>query len=78
MQSQEIKIYTLPTCGFCQQLKEYLTEKKLVYEEIDVLANEEGGKEMVEISGQTSCPVLEYKGQIIIGYQKVILDSLFG
>ena len=78
MTNLKIKVYTLPTCGYCQQLKEYLTEKKLEFEEIDVLGNEQAGKEMVEKTGQTSCPVLEYNGQLVVGYQRAVLDEMFG
>jgi glutaredoxin-like YruB-family protein len=78
MPNSKIKIYTLPTCGYCLQLKEYLKSKNLEFEEIDVLANEQMAKEMVEKSGQTSCPVLEYNGQLVVGYRKQVLDKFFG
>lgn len=73
-----IKIYTLPTCAYCQLTKEYFKAKNLLFEEIDVLGNEELIQEIVAKTGQTTLPVVEYGEKLIVGYQKQLLDEVFG
>lgn len=66
----KVKIYTTPTCPFCWMAKEFLKEKGIEFEEIDVSIDETKAKEMVEKSGQMGVPVIEIDGEIIIGFDK--------
>jgi alkyl hydroperoxide reductase subunit F len=76
----EIKIYSTPTCGYCKLLKQYLDEKGVKYEAIDVFENKEAADEMVKKSGQQGVPVTiankDGKEQIIIGFDKTKIDEL--
>ena len=66
----KIKIYSTPTCPGCIKLKEYLKEKNIEFEDIDVSTNKEAAEEMVEKSGQMGVPVTEIDGKIIIGFDR--------
>ncbi len=72
----EIKVYSTPTCPWCIKLKEFLTEKGVEYENIDVSASEEAQKELMEKTGQMGVPVADIDGQIIIGFDKDKIESL--
>ena len=63
-----IKIYSTPTCSGCKKYREYFDEKGIEYEDIDVAADPEQARHMLEISGQFSTPVLEIDGEIIAGF----------
>jgi glutaredoxin-like YruB-family protein len=76
MSMKKVKIYTTPACPFCVMAKEYLKEKGIEFEEIDVSKNEKAAKEMVEKSGQMGVPVIEIDGQIVIGFDKEKIDEL--
>ena len=56
----EIKVYSIPNCPFCKQLKEILNEKGINYEDIDVSLeeNDEIFEKISEISGQDSVPCI--------------------
>ena len=54
----KVKIYTTPTCPFCFLAKEYLKEKGIEFEEIDVSKNEAAAMEMIQKSGQMGVPVI--------------------
>lgn len=71
-----IKIYTTPTCPYCHMAKEYLNEKKLSFEEIDVSQNQEKAEEMVKISGQTGVPVVLIDGKLIIGFDQAQIEKV--
>jgi len=72
----KVKIYTTPTCPFCFLAKEYLKEKGIEFEEIDVSKNEAAAMEMIQKSGQMGVPVIEIDGQIVVGFDKEKIDEL--
>ena len=66
----KVKIYSTPSCTYCKQLKEYLTENKIEFEDINVAENQNAANEMIQKSGQMGVPVSDIDGQIIIGFDK--------
>ena len=71
-----ITIYSTPTCVYCKSLKEYLTEKKIAFHEVDVAANEKELEKMVAISGQMGVPVVEIDGEVVIGFDREKIDEI--
>ncbi len=65
-----IKIYTTPYCPYCVTLKNFLKQREINFEEIDVLKDEKARDEMIEKSGQYGVPVIEIEGEFIIGFDK--------
>jgi len=65
-----IKIYSTPSCPYCVALKEFLTERKIDFEEIDVSRDEKAAGEMIQKSGQLGVPVIDIDGEIIVGFDK--------
>lgn len=63
-----IKVYSTPTCPWCHKAKEYLKQKNIQFEDIDVSTNRKAAQEMVKKSGQMGVPVLDINGEIIIGF----------
>jgi glutaredoxin 3 len=76
--NKKIKVYGVPGCPFCKRTKEFLKSKDLNFEDIDVAANHDLAKEMVEKSGQMSVPVIEIDGKIVIGFDKGKIENLLG
>jgi glutaredoxin-like YruB-family protein len=70
-----VKVYSTPTCPYCKLAKDYLKEKNIAFEDIDVAANSEAAQEMVKKSGQMGVPVLEINGQIIVGWNKTAIEE---
>lgn len=64
----DIKVYSTETCPFCVKAKEWLKENDHEYEEINVQADPSKAQEMFEKSGQMGVPVIDIKGQIIVGF----------
>ena len=71
----KVKMYTSPYCHFCHMAKDYLDKKGVKYEEINVLGNRKGAKEMIEKSGQDAVPVIEIGGKIIVGFDQKRIDE---
>ena len=72
----QAKIYSTPTCPYCKLAKEYLSAKGISYDDIDVSADQEKAKEMVNISGQMGVPVIVVNDKVIVGFDKEKIDSL--
>jgi len=76
--SHEVIIYTTPTCSWCQATKDYLRAREIDFEEVDVSADPDRAREMVEKSGQYGVPVLEIDGELIVGFDRARIDELLG
>lgn len=74
---KNVQIYTTPTCHFCQMSKEYFKEHGVEYTEHNVAADLTKRQEMIDKSGQMGVPVILVENEMIIGFDKRKLDSLF-
>ena len=63
-----VKVYSTKFCPFCKMAKEFLKEKNIKFEDINVQENQQAAREMIEKSGQVGVPVIEIDGQMIIGF----------
>ncbi|MBN2112346.1 glutaredoxin family protein [Candidatus Woesearchaeota archaeon] len=71
----KIKVYSTPTCPWCHRVKEFLSEKGVEFEDINVAENQEAAHEMVEKSGQMGVPVIDIDGEIIVGFDKEAIEN---
>ena len=76
--SKKVMVYGTPTCPYCIKLKQFLKDKNIVFEDIDVSANQEKVQEMVKKSGQMGVPVLDVDGQIFAGFDKEAIKKILG
>jgi glutaredoxin 3 len=75
-QGSQVIVYTTPTCHFCNAVKDFLTEKKVSYKEINVQADAQAADDMIRKSGQMGVPVIDIDDQIVIGFNKPKLEEL--
>ena len=65
-----VKVYTTPACPYCYTLKEFLKEKNIAFEDIDVSSDTVARDEMIKKSGKFEAPILEIDGEIVVGFDK--------
>jgi glutaredoxin 3 len=72
-----IKVYTRPTCQWCEKLKKWLKKKKIEFEELDVSESQskENRDELLEKTGQLAVPVIAIGEQIIIGFDEKAIEQ---
>ncbi len=75
---REVKVYSTPTCPYCVRVKQFLKDNDIDFEDIDVSADPEMVKQMVEKSGQMGVPVLDINGEIIIGFDRDKISQALG
>ena len=61
-QPAQITLYSRPLCGWCQEAKEWLDTRGWKYTVSNVGADLAARQKAVELSGQTSVPVIEVDG----------------
>ena len=72
-----VKVYSTPSCPWCVKAKEFLTQKGIKFENIDVSKDAKGRDEMIEKSGQMGVPVIEINDTVIVGFNiKAIEQAL--
>jgi len=71
-----VVVYTTPTCGFCQQVKAYLHQRGVPFTEYDVSRDPQAAAEMVRLSGQQGVPVVLIDDQVVVGFNRPLLDQL--
>lgn len=72
----DIKVYTTPTCGYCQQAKRFLSERGVNFTEYDVSRDRVAAEEMVSKTGQMGVPVIVFGDQVVIGFDRARLEKL--
>jgi glutaredoxin-like YruB-family protein len=75
MTDKSVMIYSTPTCPYCKRAKAYFTEKEIEFTDIDVAADKERAKEMIEKSGQMGVPVIYVGDTMIIGFNQSKIDE---
>ena len=66
----KVRLFTSPSCPFCYSLKDFLKEKGIEFEEIDVSQDEKAKEEMIKKTGRLEAPIIEIDGQIVVGFDK--------
>ena len=74
--SQNVKVYSTPTCHYCHMLKDFLKRNNVEFQDIDVSRDRTAAMEMVKISGQMGVPVSDINGKIIVGFDQRTISSL--
>lgn len=80
---KKVTLYTTPTCGFCSLAKDFLNEKGIEFESVDISVNSEAAQKIIEKTGQLGVPVAVIKDsvnereEVIIGFNLVEYSNFF-
>ena len=66
----KVRIFTSVSCPYCYTLMEFLKEKSIEFEEVDVAKDEKAREEMIKKSGRLEVPIIEIDSQIVVGFDK--------
>jgi len=71
----KVIVYSTTTCPYCVMAKDWLKQKKVSFEDVNVGTNQEKAQEMIKKSGQMGVPVIDVEGTIIIGFDKPRIEE---
>jgi glutaredoxin 3 len=77
MKPETIRLFVKPFCGWCHEAKDWLDERGLTYEELDVISDRAAFQEMKELSGQTKAPVIEVDGEVLADFDTEELEAFW-
>jgi len=74
----KVTVYSTQNCPYCRMAKAFLDKHGVPYESIDVGADNEAAKKMIDLSGQRGVPVILIDDEVIVGFDSERLNELFG
>ena len=72
----KVRVFSTPFCPYCVTLKEFLKEREIGFEDINVTEDKAALDEMIKKSGQTGVPVIEIDNQIVVGFERDKIANL--
>lgn len=61
-------LYIKRGCPWCDDVVEYLDRKKIEVETIVVSGNKEAMQEMIDLSGQSKAPTMDWHGEVLADF----------
>lgn len=72
-----VRLYTSPACHWCRVAKAYFKANHVVYEEIDIISDKRGRRDMVAMTGQYGVPVILVGEKAMVGWDKREFTRLY-
>ena len=72
----KVRVFSTQTCPYCYMVKNFLSQHKIDFEDIDVSRDYGAAMEMVKISGQRGVPVVDIDGKIVVGFDQERISEL--
>ncbi len=77
MKPSKVRLWVKPYCGWCHEAEDWLEERGIEYERLDVTADRAARQEMQELSGQTLAPVIEVDGELLADFDTEQLEEFW-
>jgi glutaredoxin 3 len=77
MKPKKIRLFVKTYCGWCHEAQDWLDERNIKYELLDVTTDRAARKEMHELSDQTLAPVIDVDGEILADFDTGQLEAFW-
>ncbi|HEV8543371.1 MAG TPA: glutaredoxin family protein [Verrucomicrobiae bacterium] len=77
MKPNQVRLFIKPFCGWCHEAMDWLEERGIQHETLDVMSDRKARQEMFELSGQTLAPVIEVDGEVLADFDTDQLDEFW-
>jgi glutaredoxin len=68
MKTEKVRLFIKPNCGWCDEAIDWLDQRGIKYETLDVIADPIARRQMFQLSGQTLAPVIEVDGEVLADF----------
>ena len=72
----KVKVYSTPTCPYCDILKQFLKDNGVEFESIDVSQSPEAQQHLLVKTGKMAVPVTEIDDQAVVGFDRARIVQL--
>ena len=73
----KIRLFIKPYCGWCHEAVDWLRERGINYDTLDVTNDPEAMNEMVRLTRQTKAPVIDVDGKILADFDVAELEQFW-
>ena len=77
MKFESVRLFVKPFCGWCHEAQEWLDERGIKYDLLDVTTDRAARQEMFDLTGQTLAPVIDVVGEILADFDTDQLDEFW-
>ncbi len=77
MKPKRVRLFVKPYCGWCHEAADWLEERGIEFESLDVISDRKAREEMVELSGQTLAPVIDVDGEVLADFDTDQLEEFW-
>lgn len=77
MKPKNIRLFIKPYCGWCHEAQDWLRERNISFEELDVTSDAAARNEMYELTGQTKAPCIDVDGEILADFDTDQLEEFW-
>jgi glutaredoxin 3 len=77
MKARNVRLFIKPYCGWCHEAREWLDERGIAYETLDVISDSAARREMLQLSGQSLTPVIDVDGEVLADFDTDQLDNFW-
>ena len=65
---KSVRLFIKPFCGWCHEAADWLDDRGIAHEKLNVFTNSAARREMHDLSGQTLAPVIDVDGEILADF----------
>jgi glutaredoxin len=73
---EKVTVYSTPRCHTCHGIKEFLTSRKVEFEEIDLSSDKEARDMIIAKTGHIGAPIVRIGDEFIFGFDQKKMESL--
>lgn len=77
MKPNRVRLFVKPFCGWCHEAQDWLEERGIEFETLDVVADPRARSEMLQLSQQTLAPVIDVDGEILADFDTDQLEEFW-
>lgn len=74
--TKNVTIYTTNHCTYCTAAKEWFTQNKVHFKEINVEEDRKAQEELFNKTGMLAVPIIEIGGKMIVGWDKTRVKEM--
>jgi glutaredoxin 3 len=61
-------LYVKTGCPWCDEVIDYLDAKRITYQKVTVSGNREAMQAMIDLSGQSKAPTMDWDGEVLADF----------
>ena len=77
MKPKKVRLFIKPYCGWCHDAQDWLQERGIQYDELDVTSDRAARQEMFDLTGQSKAPCIEVDGEILADFDTDQLEEFW-